>query len=36
MFFDAHNKRLTTKLAKKMGREHATGQLLCNAHAALV
>ena len=36
MFFDAHNKRLTTKLAKKMGREHATGQLFCNSHTALV
>ena len=36
MSFNTHNKGIATKLAEKKGRKHPAGQLLYNAHTALV
>ena len=36
MFFNAHNKGITTKVAERMGREHPAGLPFWNAHRSLV
>ena len=36
VFFIVHKKCLATKLAEEMGGKHSAGQLVSNAHTALV